>query len=63
MIFIEKDRDILKVFLNVNLGFCGDFKCFNGKRQRSLSEEGWRDIELIVFFVSLDNLKINKGGN
>lgn len=32
MIFIDKDRDFLKVFLNVNLGFCGDFKCFNGKR-------------------------------
>lgn len=59
----EKDRDTSKVFLNVNLGLRGDSKRLNGKRQRSLSEEGRRDTELTVPSVSPDNSKINKGGN
>lgn len=59
----DKDRDTSKVFLNVNLGLRGDSKRLNGKRQRSLSEEGRRDTELTVPSVSPDNSKINKGGN
>lgn len=57
------DKDTSKVFLNVNLGLRGDSKRLNGKRQRSLSEEGRRDTELTVPSTSSDNSKINKGGS